>query len=107
MTELTFALTKYNDEMMAELERLRKSDSSKQEAVAELTWNLMSHREEREKTVKQTEGQGGFSYFAAHFLIELSDFNFGDLDLLEDCPKNKWLKTIDVKDLDCFDDILN
>ena len=49
MTELTFALTKYNDEMMAELERLRKSDSPKQEAVAELTWNLMSHREEREK----------------------------------------------------------
>ena len=53
MTELTFALTKYNDEMMAELERLRKSDSSKQEAVAELTWNLMSHREEREKTVNK------------------------------------------------------
>ena len=57
--------------------------------------------------MKRTEGQGGFSYFAAHFLIELSDFNFGDLDLLEGCPKNKRLKTIDVKDLDCFDDILN
>ena len=53
MTELTFALTKYNDEMMAELERLRKSDSSKQEAVAELTWDLMSHREERAKTVNE------------------------------------------------------
>ena len=55
LTELTFALTKYNDEMMAELERLRKSDSSKQEAVAELTWNLMSHREEREKTVAKVD----------------------------------------------------
>ena len=39
--------------MMAELERLRKSNSSKQEAVAELTWDLMSNWEEREKTVNE------------------------------------------------------
>ena len=39
--------------------------------------------------------------------IELSDFNLADLDLLEDCLKNKRLKTIDVEDFDCFDDILS
>ena len=39
--------------------------------------------------------------------IELSDFNLADLDLLKDCLKNKLLKTIDVEDFDCFDDILS
>lgn len=39
--------------------------------------------------------------------LELSDFELGDLDFLEECLKTKRLKLIDVEDLDCFDDILS
>jgi len=56
-TELTAASTKYKDATTASLEKLRKSEQSQREAVAELTNDLMSHRGEKEKAVSQLKAK--------------------------------------------------
>ena len=53
LSELTEASTKYKSETTAELERLRSTEMSQREAVAELTKDLMSHREDKEKAVAE------------------------------------------------------
>ena len=53
LSELTEASTKYKSETTSELERLRSTESSQREAVAELTKDLMSHREDKEKAVAE------------------------------------------------------
>ena len=57
LAELTAASTKYKEETAAELERLKKSEKSKTEAVTELTKDLMSHRSEKEKAVNELKAK--------------------------------------------------
>ncbi|KAL7539107.1 hypothetical protein ACHAXR_009024, partial [Thalassiosira sp. AJA248-18] len=55
--ELTAASTKYKDETTATLEKLRKSEQSQREAVAELTKDLLSHRDEKDKAVNELKAK--------------------------------------------------
>jgi len=56
-TELTAASTKYKDDTTASLDKLRKSEQSQMEAVAELTKDLMSHRDEKNKAVSELKAK--------------------------------------------------
>jgi nucleoprotein TPR len=53
LADLTVASKKYKDETTATLKKLRQSEQSQCEAVAELTKDLMSYRGEKEKAVNE------------------------------------------------------
>ena len=53
LADLTTASTKYKDETTAMLKKLRKSEQSQCETVAELTNDLMAYRGEKEKAVNE------------------------------------------------------
>ncbi|KAL3809139.1 hypothetical protein ACHAXA_007242 [Cyclostephanos tholiformis] len=53
LADLTAASTKYKDETTAMLAKLRQSEKVQCETVAELTKDLMSHRNEKEKAVNE------------------------------------------------------
>ena len=57
VAELTTASTKYKDETTATLTKLRKSEQSQREAVAELTKDLMAHRGEKDKSVNELQAK--------------------------------------------------
>ena len=57
VVELTAASTKYKDETEITLDKLRKSEQGKSEAVAELTRDLMAHRSEKEKAVNELKAK--------------------------------------------------
>jgi len=57
LAELTAASTKYKEETSATLERLRKSEQAKTEAVAELTNDLMEYRSEKDKAVNDLKAK--------------------------------------------------